>query len=186
MRSLNELKTLYTRKLLPDLRVLERERRKIAAKIINISLIISAVSFIIIALLLSVPNPSDARMEFAGYIAIIGIAAIIFVYQYFTFNYKSAFKEKIISKIVKFVDENLHYTKDKHISGQLYRQSQILAHAVNRYEGDDYVSGRIGKTIIKFSELHAMYVKKNSRGERSETIFKGLFLVADFNKNFKG
>ena len=45
----------------------------------------------------------------------------------------------------------------------------------------------MGKTSLEFSEVHAQHVSTDSEGRRqTSTVFKGLFLVADFNKSFKG
>ena len=53
---------------------------------------------------------------------------------------------------------------------------------VDTYSGDDRVVGKIGSTKIRFSEIHAEYTTNDT----SHTIFKGLFFVADFNKDFQG
>ena len=45
----------------------------------------------------------------------------------------------------------------------------------------------MGKTSLEFSEVHAQHVSTDSEGRRqASTVFKGLFLVADFNKSFQG
>jgi hypothetical protein len=61
----------------------------------------------------------------------------------------------------------------------------------DRYSGDDSISGNIGQTRIHCSEVHAEYKTEStdSKGHHHthwHTIFKGLFFVADFNKNFTG
>jgi hypothetical protein len=53
------------------------------------------------------------------------------------------------------------------------------------------VSGTMGKTAMRFSEVHAEYKteSRDSKGHRKthwHTIFKGLFFIADFNKEFRG
>lgn len=69
--------------------------------------------------------------------------------------------------------------------------SRLFPRKVDRYCGDDMVSGKSGKTDILFSELHTEYKVRttNSKGQiqtRWYTIFKGLFFIGDFNKDFKG
>ena len=51
--------------------------------------------------------------------------------------------------------------------------------------------GSVGKTEVRFSEVHAEYKteSRDSKGHRKthwHTIFKGLFFIADFNKEFHG
>ena len=54
-----------------------------------------------------------------------------------------------------------------------------------RYTGDDYVKGKIGDTYIEFSEIHSEYKTQNNKQTTWHIIFKGLFFIANFNKNFK-
>jgi hypothetical protein len=61
----------------------------------------------------------------------------------------------------------------------------------DRYRGEDYIEGVIDKTDIRLSELHTEYrqVTYDSKGNRREywvTIFRGLFISADFHKHFHG
>jgi hypothetical protein len=61
----------------------------------------------------------------------------------------------------------------------------------DRYRGEDYIEGVIDKTDIRLSELHTEYrqVTYDSKGRRREhwvTIFRGLFISADFHKHFHG
>jgi hypothetical protein len=53
--------------------------------------------------------------------------------------------------------------------------------------GNDYVKGQIDGINIQFSDIHAQKRNQNSKGRDTwSTIFQGLFIVADFNKHFKG
>lgn len=96
--------------------------------------------------------------------------------------YKLRFKTQIICEIVRFVDENLNYEPTGCISEETYMFSELFKTKPSRYKGDDLVTGRIGQTNIQFSEIHAEY----RSGKHQYTIFKGLFFIADFNKNFRG
>lgn len=63
------------------------------------------------------------------------------------------------------------------------------------YEGSGYVEGKIGSVNIRFSNVRVLYdVEKDyedSNGNRSKAIqtvevFKGIFVILDFNKEFRG
>jgi hypothetical protein len=56
---------------------------------------------------------------------------------------------------------------------------------IDSYKGEDHVSGKIGETIIEFSELNTTYTTGTGKNRRTVTVFKGVFFVADFNKKFK-
>ena len=66
-------------------------------------------------------------------------------------------------------------------------RSRIFTNSVDRYSGDDYISGTIGQTRIEFSEVSASEVTKDSKGnETVNRFFWGIFFIGDFNKEFKG
>jgi len=175
MKTLEELKGYYRTILLPELRVLEEERKKSLNKIILSAIVI-------------VPLAAFLTYIFKHHFPVIlGVMGIIGANWFFTREYVSNFKAGIIEKIVTCVDENLKYFKNSHIPKDVFTKSKIFKHGVDRYRGDDYVRGKLGQTEVKFSEIHAQYVTRDNKGNRHyHTIFKGLFFVADFNKEFKG
>ena len=175
MKTLEELKEYYRTILLPELRVLEEERKKSLNKIIISALIVIPLSAFL-TYIFKHPFP-----------IILGIMGMFGANWLFTREYVSNFKTGIIEKIITCVDENLKYSKNNYISQSTFTKSKIFKHGVDRYRGDDYVRGRLGQTEAEFSEIHAQYVTRDSKGNRHyHTIFKGLFFVADFNKEFKG
>lgn len=94
------------------------------------------------------------------------------------------YKVQIISKIVKFIDPSLAFYYNERIANKEFIQSGIYAQKPDRISGEDLVSGTVGKTNIIFSELHAQYKTTSKEGVRWHTIFRGVFLVADFHKHF--
>jgi hypothetical protein len=96
----------------------------------------------------------------------------------------------VIAPLVKFFDENLCYVKDGYVAQNIYQEAKIFLHSVDRYHGDDHVKGMLGQTQVQFSELHTEYktTVRTKSGTKTQwhTIFKGLFFVADFNKDFHG
>ena len=104
-------------------------------------------------------------------------------------NYTSNYKFKIINKIVKFVSNNLIYSPIGFVDWGKFEDSKIFKHSIDRYSSEDLVTGIIDKTEIVFSEVHAEYkteTRSKHGGKQTEwhTVFKGLFFVADFNKDF--
>ena len=78
-----------------------------------------------------------------------------------------------------------------YVPQHVFSNSRLFEHRIDRYSGEDHVSGTIGSTEMRFSEIHAEYktTTRDSKGRtRTEwhTLFKGLFFNADFNKDFKG
>ena len=175
MKTLEELRQYYNTTLLPELRVLEEERKKALNKIILSATVIIP---LIISLTVVFKHPFPI---------ILGIIGIVAVVRLFTREYVKKFKVGVIEKVVTCVDGNLKYSKSGRIPQNTFTTSKLFKHRVDRYLGDDYVQGRLGQTEVEFSEIHAQYITRDSKGRRSyHTIFKGLFFVADFNKEFNG
>ncbi len=100
---------------------------------------------------------------------------------------KAIYKQEVIRKMIEFVSPDLSYEASAHISKSEFTGSKIFLKGIDRYNGDDLVEGRIGKTDVRFSEVHAEYYTKDKDGKKSyHTIFRGIFFIADFHKDFIG
>ncbi len=98
-----------------------------------------------------------------------------------------SYKEGLIRPMISFISQDLSYHPTSCISQSDYQTSGIFTQGVDRYNGDDLVEGKLDSTFVKFSEVHSEYETRDKDGNSQwHTIFKGIFLVADFNKNFKG
>lgn len=111
-------------------------------------------------------------------------------FLYFTRGYKKDFKDQVVRAVVKAYQEDLQYEPQGYIGEHRFRQSKLFLQGVDRYKGEDFVSGRHDKTDFEFSEIHAEYKthSTNSKGRRTtqwHTIFKGIFFIADFHKDFR-
>jgi hypothetical protein len=184
MKTINELKDFFNNSLMGDLQILEAERKKAAGKVVKYNLLFGS-GIVISLVLLAVIS------FFAFFILAADVIIWIIVYMKITRNYTSSFKNTVILKIIKFMDNNLEYFPEKCIPQSSYMSSEIFKTTPDRYAGDDLVTGTIGETKLIFSELHSEYKteSRSSSGSTSttwHTIFKGIFFIADFNKKFKG
>lgn len=190
MKTIEELTQYYEINIKPELILLDEKRLQIKKKLTPL-IVIDAIVLIISFGLIVYFSISIAWMLFP-----LSFCFILIGGWYFTFyrDFLGQFKEKIIKKIVEFIDPGLTYDESKYVPKDYFIESLIFPDRANRYEGDDFVSGRIDKTDIQFSEINVKHVEKTKRhvkpGEQKRTdtrtypIFKGLFFVADFNKNF--
>ena len=183
-----ELLNFFRESMLPDLRGLEAKRKSIANGIwISAASLAALVAFAFLS--------GAARLGGYGVFIIIA-GAIWLIWSGFSLygrysEFKSEFKQEIIFRLIRFIDPGLSYSKDSYLPYPLFLESNIFLTQVDRYGGDDYVTGKIGETKLEFSEVHAEHKTEttDSKGNRQTqwtTIFKGLFIVADFNKNFTG
>lgn len=126
-----------------------------------------------------------------GFIFII--AAIVFfvkgVYRFLEF--RSEYKSSVVKKVVQFINPNYLYDANRHISLNDFMMSNLGSKKVNKAVGDDYVCGKIDKTVFEFSELIAQHEWEDTDHDgkkvmRVENHFNGLFFLADFNKHVQG
>jgi hypothetical protein len=101
------------------------------------------------------------------------------------------FKQTVIAGMVKSIGDQLDYSPQSFITVNEYHEGDLFLQRIDSYSGGDLIDGKFGATTIKFSELHHQEKREttDSRGNRRTywvTIFKGIFFIADFNKNFNG
>jgi len=184
MKTESELYQFYKTDLLEELKALDMERRAILNKL-KITFVI-IVSIIVIVILFLIPG-AFVNVQMCLFTGTAGLAIFGFLYKMFTSGFVRIFKDKIVNRIIKFLDGNLTYSPEEYIDKSKFELSRIFIQSVNKYSGDDLVSGRIDKTNIEFSEINAKHETRDSKGRtHTTTIFHGLFFIADFNKNFNG
>jgi len=182
MQSRDELTNFYYTTLNPVLENLEVARKKIKRKIIIFAIItllpISFISFVFFQ-----------TKEFTILTVTLILYSVFFswLYDYLVKNYKKEFKNSIIFPLIKTLDKNLNYDMQKSVSLEHFHNSKISTQEADRFYGNDYVHGKIKNINIEFSDIHAEKKHRDSDGSDSwETLFKGLFIVSDFNKKFQG
>ena len=183
MSNYNNFKEFYETKLLPDLKILDRERKQLDRRVIIILLIALA---LIIAEGRLIPSNTG---KLSGILQVTtGVFGFILV-SLTSKKYRLNFKTKIIAKITGFVDESLTYMPEGSVSRDEFVKSAIFQKSCNSFSGEDHIQGKIGKTAIEFSEVVARHKTTtgtaSKRKEQYTTIFKGIFFVADFNKDFR-
>lgn len=181
MKTITEFEEYFNKSLKTDLENLDKRRKRIVKRFL-----ISLFAIFI---------PSLAIFILAGFYPGIAISVLAFVLLFFFWVrdklFYNDFKQQVVNRIVYFISPDLTYEPKSRITLSEFVTSRIFLTSVDRYNGDDLVYGRIGKTDFRFSEFKAEYktVTTDSKGKRRtqwHTIFKGLFFIADFNKEFSG
>jgi len=186
-RTESDLAHFFATDLLKELKVLEGVRLAVLARV-KIMLGIAAGVF---AMCMAV----DLLMDIGGRLGVISgficLAAVSYGYKVVTREYVRDFKAKVIRRIIEFIDPGLTYLAEGHVSLERFHSSRIFRRHPDRLRGDDLVRGRLGRTDIEFSEVHAQYKTETTDSQgtskrKYHTIFKGLFFAAGFNKEFAG
>lgn len=183
MKSSSELTDFYYKELYPSLENLEKTRKQILSQLKwygGMGAVIFALTAIWMGKNFGLFHPFSIAMVI-GFIAIIGM-----IYRSMTQGYGKDFKNKIITPLIGAIDPHLLYNPDFMISQHLFERSKLFNRSVDRYSGNDYVKGSIDGVPLEFSDVHAEYQSKDSKGRTQwHTLFRGLFIVAEFNKHFK-
>jgi hypothetical protein len=177
MHSQESFRVFYDNTLLPVLHELEAERQKLVR---NFLLYMAG------ALVLAFPLFVFVHPVAGAAPLIIAIVAYYIKFGQTISEKKNRFKQEIIGKTVTFLHGNLSYDHTRCIDKATYFRSKLYLENISRYNGDDLVSGTVGKTAIRFCELHTQQVRKSGKNTTVVTIFRGLFFIADFNKKFIG
>ncbi|MBN2136458.1 MAG: DUF3137 domain-containing protein [Sedimentisphaerales bacterium] len=183
MKTLDELKDFYKSTLMSDLRVLEQKRLAIVRNV-TIAIVVSLCVGVVFFLLVSSGMGDIWPVAILPVILCLVIGGVIG--HLLTRDYVMDFKLLIIEKIVRFIDENLAYSPTRYIPKSTFMLSKIFTTKPNLYKGGDLVSGKVGATRIQFSELHAEYESGSGKNRHRHTVFRGIFFMSDFNKDFKG
>lgn len=99
-------------------------------------------------------------------------------------EYIDDFKDKVIRKIIAYIDPGLVYKPDDTIPEREYRQSGLIRKRYDYYYGDDYIEG-----IYKGVPFHCSQLRTTYLGGRRNTeidIFRGLFFAARVNPDYNG
>jgi hypothetical protein len=184
LKSFADLKAQFKNESRRALEELEAERlkfKKSQRTALLVSLAIIGVG-VILSLLAQNPLP-----------LILAVIIAIIVYFVIVGNKKKTiiglWKNLIIQKLVRSLGEDFTYHASDRIKEHEYKESKIFLTGVDRYHGEDLIEGTIDKTEIKFSELKTEYktTSTNSKGHRTthwHTIFNGIFMITEFNKEF--
>ena len=176
MKSISDLTDFYYKNLFPTLEKLETDRKSLRHRIIIVGSI-----YTIIAALFAYELSDYLDFIFFAYVALGA-----FIYKLMVHDYTHDFKMSIIKPLIHAIDNSLLYSSTTHVSEYIFNRSDLFSKP-DRMNGNDYVKGRIDDINIQFSDIHAEKRHRNSKGRDSwSTIFKGLFIVSDFNKHFQG
>ena len=184
MKSASELTDFYYKELYPSLSELEETRKRIVSQLKWYGGM-GAVLFLIAAVWMGKNFGLFHPLSMFGIVFFVAVGG--FAYRLVTSEYAKDFKARIITPLIHAIDPHLFYNPSFMLSRHLFERSELFRHSIDRYSGNDYVKGSIEGVPLEFSDVHAEYQTRDSKGRiQWHTLFRGLFLVAEFNKHFTG
>ncbi len=183
MASVNDLTDFYYNELYPELEILEAERKKVKSKVTLVLGAIGTVTLSTAALI----GKNTGFNDILFFILFAGFGIGGFVYKFMIKDYTAEFKQKIIRPLIGAIGADLRYAPLHHVTESLFSHAKLFTQRIDRFGGNDHVKGTMEGVDLQFSDLHAEHKSTDSKGRTSwQTVFQGLFIVADFNKHFHG
>ena len=161
---------------LADLRELRDRTRKnaltISAVIIAVTVLLSIGAFAV---------DGDVLM----FVLISGIVLAVSLYIGMMHGVKLRYKKLVVPSLLKEIDPGLSYNPTGSIPKEVFRHSKIFSQSADSYSGEDLVFGSYRGIPIRFSELKVQEKHTDGKNTSYHTFFNGIFMIADFNKDFK-
>ena len=123
--------------------------------------------------------------DFLMIVVMPGIILACVTYPLMMRNVKLQYKKLVVPSLLKDIDPGLAYNPSGSIPKTDFRNSKIFSKRIDSYHGEDLVYGSYKGIPVRFSELEVQEAHHNGKNTTYETFFKGVFLIADFNKDFK-
>lgn len=176
-----------------ETQALERVRREIVANRSEGTKWMSflALGAIVLGGLMTMVLQSAGGLIFGLIVGVVG--ALIIHHKYFgsgATRFQNMFKVGVLTRLAREVAPGMTYNPAMGISEAVFRESGLFSTGPDRYSSEDLFHGMVGETKIMFSEVHAeeKQTSTDSKGRTTTnwvTIFKGVFFLADFHKEFR-
>ena len=186
MKTLDDLRAFYETDLKARMDDLEQRRRRTVS---NGSIAVAVLGIVgyVVGVMMASAGGGPFFMIIPIIVGLIIGAALLFG---FSAGYRRDFKNTIVRGVIEFMEPDLRYFPEEGIGNVQFRVSELFQQHIDRYRCEDLVKGRVGQTEVMFSEVHAEYKTTSGTGKNRRThwhtIFKGLFFIGDFHKDFHG
>ena len=160
-----------------ELEILRKKARNIVLTTIGISLTIS------IVLVISFKTPAFIFIFFVGMV----LSSIFSAKP--SRKFMLAYKETFVLKSLNSIFDGLEYHPEKGLPGEIISNTGMM-NMGDRYSSNDYISGKYKNINVVQADVHIEeeHESTDSDGHTTTTwvtIFRGRWMIFDFNKKFK-
>ncbi len=163
-----------------DIIVSIEELEKLRKKTANLFRCGIIVSFIAAAILFYIKR--DTSYIFFG--LFIGIALTIILVQIPQKKFRTAFKEYFVLNYLKTIFTDLIYKPEYGLDSSIIENTNMIDMG-DRYSSEDYMSGKYKGINVVQADVHIEEIDNDDEGSSSFTLFKGRWMIFEFNKTFK-
>jgi energy-converting hydrogenase Eha subunit A len=175
--SKEEIVKVFNRKIKPRLAGLEAERNKSFVQAIMMCFLIVCVAGAITVL--NIETLGDKII----FVFAISLFLIVGVFKFCMRAFVSKFKDEVVEEVLRALIPNCNYNPDQLLSQNYVDDSKLISNSYNRFNGEDYVKGKIGDMTVEFSELHLRKVTGSGKNKKDVKIFRGLFFYFSLNRS---
>ena len=161
---------------LSELRVIRDQTRKSALSISSV--IVAATVLLSLGALI-------VNGDYLAFVLVPGVILAVTVYTTMMRGVKLKYKKLVIPALLKEIDPGLAYNPEGYIPKEEFRRSKIFSQSIDSYHGEDLVCGSYKGIPVRFSELKVQEKHSDGKNTSYHTFFDGVFMIADFNKDFK-
>lgn len=125
---------------------------------------------------------------------LLGVLGALVFWRYLNSRITAEFRQELMPVLLSASDPSLRYRLAGRVAQSEFEASGLFMRP-DRYAGQDLVQGYMGNTALEFSLVHAQQRCTRNYSDMYgnihtqvyyQTLFRGLFLSADFNKHFSG
>lgn len=114
----------------------------------------------------------------------IGLAATIIIAQRPQQKFRTAFKQYFVLNYLKTFFTDLVYKPEYGLDESIIENTNMVDMG-DRYSSEDYISGKYKDINIVQADICIEEIDNDDEGSSSFTIFKGKWMIFEFNKTFK-
>lgn len=121
---------------------------------------------------------------------IAGLVTYMLIHGGATGAYRDIYKREVFGAAARMIAPGIGYLPESMVPQESFKSGGLFNSSIDRYRGEDCFRGKAGATELIFSELHVEREERStdSKGNTSSTwvtVFKGIYLIADFHKDFR-
>jgi hypothetical protein len=194
MKTLQEFQDYFERELRPKLVTFQTERDASHPYLWRWWrwVLLAAIAISVLMGFASLPEKRSSQLlTFVWFATLIVLPVIYWVrYNRWAAKYSNWEKNATLMPAIRFLAPEFEYSQTQYLSEKRVRTSRIFESCgdIASIDGDDYFTGRIGKTAVEFSEVRVTIRDRTLRDDKGDPVMwrqAGMFLVADLNKPFQ-